>query len=341
MDTQTRIETRTVRLDPRGLKLLDLNARYMRHEVFQRLVENIRRDGGLTGNTPFAWRLHDDTTGEPVDPETYEVLSGNHRVKAAIAAEIDMIDVTVTDDYLPTVRRRAIQLSHNALAGEDDPAVLRTIYESIGDVELRLYTGLDDKALNLLTDISVSALSEAGLDFQTIGVTFLPHERDAVEDAWTQARKVLSDADGYWLARWDDYDRLMDALEAAGQAYGVKNTATALMVVLDIFWRHVDELQDGYLAGGEPVDPKRAVPTVSVIGLTMPAALAAKIRALGADTLAALDAHLGNSPDIGQEEALTPNPSPSGRGEQESKGKRARNGSKSPETGRDALKVGV
>ena len=51
-DVQT-INTRIVRLDPNTLKLLDLNARYMRHETFARLVENIRQDGGLTGNTPF------------------------------------------------------------------------------------------------------------------------------------------------------------------------------------------------------------------------------------------------------------------------------------------------
>lgn len=294
METEARIATRTERADPRGLKLLDLNARYMRHEVFQRLVDNIRRDGGLTGNTPFAWRVHDDTTQQPLDPPQYLVLSGNHRVKAAIAAELDSIEVTLTDDYLPPDRRRAIQLSHNALAGEDDPAILKTIYESIGDVELRLYSGLDDKTLKLLSEVSVSALSEAGLEFQTIGITFLPHERELVEAAWTQARKQFSGAKGYWLARWEEYDRLLDALEAAGQAHGVKNTATALMLVLDVFWRHITDLSEGWLdEGGEPIDPKRDVPTVSVLGLTVPATLGAKLKKLGKDPAEALDKLLG------------------------------------------------
>lgn len=60
------IKTRIVRIDPSKLKLLELNARYMRHETFSRLVENIRQDGGLTGNTPFGWLIHDDTTQLPV-----------------------------------------------------------------------------------------------------------------------------------------------------------------------------------------------------------------------------------------------------------------------------------
>jgi hypothetical protein len=50
------------------LRLLDKNARYMPHEMFQNLVENIKRDGGLS-SVPFCW----------FDGSVYHVLSGNHR----------------------------------------------------------------------------------------------------------------------------------------------------------------------------------------------------------------------------------------------------------------------
>lgn len=290
-DGDTPINTRIVRIDPRTLKLLDLNARYMRHEVFARLVENVRRDGGLTGQTPFAWLLHDDTTRQPVADAPYEVISGNHRVKAAIAADLPEIDVTVTDDYLTPDRRRAIQLSHNALIGEDDPATLKLIYDSIGDARLRLYTGLDDQTLKLLDGASVIPISEATLQFQTIALTFLPHELDQLAAVWEQARKFAS-AKGYWLARWGDYDRALDALEATGQAYNVKNTATSLMIVLDIFYRHLDDLTEGYLdAEGQPTG-KHDVPLASVFGsLTLPAKTAARLKKAlaGEDKHAALE----------------------------------------------------
>jgi hypothetical protein len=246
----TPIATRTVRLDPRTLKLLDLNARYMRHETFARLVENIRQDGGLTGNTPFAWRLHDDATRQPLpgkegenDEQIYEVLSGNHRVKAAIAAGLTEIDVCLTDDYLPPDRRAAIQLSHNAISGEDDPATLKLIYENIADAEMRIYSGLDDKTLKLLDDVTIAPMSEAALQFQTISMTFLPDEAELVAEAFEKARKLASGAKGHWLARWSNYDQAMDSFEIAGQSYGVKNTATALMIVLDIFSRHLTDLR--------------------------------------------------------------------------------------------------
>ena len=47
------INTRIIEIDPRELKLLKMNARFMRHEEFQRLVANIKRDGQLT-SAPFA-----------------------------------------------------------------------------------------------------------------------------------------------------------------------------------------------------------------------------------------------------------------------------------------------
>lgn len=293
------INTRIVRVDPKTLKLLDLNARYMRNETFTRLVQNIRKDGGLTGNTPFAWRVHDDTTQQPVNDAQgqpiYEVLSGNHRVKAAIAAGLPEIDVCLTDDYLPHDRRAAIQLSHNAISGEDDPATLKTIYEDIRDTDMRLYSGLDDKTLALLSAVTVDPMSEATLQFQTISMTFLPDEAAVVQAAFDQARKQAIGAKGHWLARWADYDRAMDALEIAGQSYGVKNTATSLMIVLDIFSRHLTDLSEGYI--GEDEQPRKKgqrVPIQAVLGRgDIPAALAAKLRktlnTLDADPIAALE----------------------------------------------------
>ncbi len=277
------INTRIIRIDPRQLKLLDLNAHYMRQEVFGRLVANLQRDGTLTGQTPFAWRLHDDTTGQPL-PEAsgqpvYEVISGNHRVKAAIAAGLPEIDLCITDDYLPPDRRRAIQLSHNSIFGEDDPATLKIIYESISDTDLRLYSGLDDKSLRLLTDVTVSPLSEAALEFQPMTLMFLPHEVEQVQAAFEAARREVK-AHGFWAVSMRDYDQAMDALEIAGQSHNIKNTATALMLILEVFSRHLTELTAGYLdEAGEPLIKRQRVPIATLTGsTTLPAPLAARLR---------------------------------------------------------------
>lgn len=293
------LTSRTIQLDPKIIKLLDLNAHYMRQEVFARLVDNLKEDGGLHGDTPLAWQLHDDATQQPILNDAgnpiYEVISGNHRVKASITAGLPLIDVCVVEGYLTPDKRRALQLSRNAVIGEDDPATLKLIYESISDTGLKLYTGLDDRTLKLLDGVSVAALSEAALEFQTIALTFLPHEIDQVAAALEAAKKQAK-AKGYWLASWDEYDKTMDALEIAGQAHNVKNTATALMIVLNIFMQHLEDLQEGYLTPeGEPRTKGQRVPLAAVFGkLNIPAALAAKLKKaqakLGApDAMAALD----------------------------------------------------
>ena len=86
------INTRIIEIDPRELKLLKMNARFMRHEEFQRLVANIKRDGQLT-SAPFA-------ALDPADGK-YEVLSGNHRVQAAISAGLQTIPCLSEKGYNP------------------------------------------------------------------------------------------------------------------------------------------------------------------------------------------------------------------------------------------------
>jgi len=44
----------------------------------------------------------------------------------------------------------AIHLSHNAIAGQDDLAILRELFDEINDVALKEYSGLDDVVLGKL-----------------------------------------------------------------------------------------------------------------------------------------------------------------------------------------------
>ena len=231
MGTQARnLPTRIIRVDPRELKLLELNARYMTHEQYRRLVENIRRDGALT-SVPFACKDEDGR---------WLVLSGNHRVRAAIDAGLSEIDVMVTDETLPEPRRIALQLAHNAIAGQDDPAILAQLWSRIDDVELRAYAGLDDAVLGLMEKIQVEPISELGLEHRTIALLFLPHEVEDVERVFDNAMEIIR-ADEVWLADRREFDRLLDALERTEKVANVRNRAAALRVVLDVFEQHADE----------------------------------------------------------------------------------------------------
>jgi hypothetical protein len=281
------MQTRVIRIDPRRLKLLEVNARYMRHETFMRLVENVRRDGVLT-SAPFCaiWKYeraddpiprHEDT-GDPI----YEVLSGNHRVQAAVAADLAEIEVMVTDDPLRPDQRKAIQLSHNSITGEDDPALLKTIYTSIVDTDLRFYSGLDDKTLQLLDKVTPVSIGERGLQFQAVSLVFLPTEAKLAEDTLALIKHETASAKRRWIARWEDYDAYMDQMERVHAAYDIKNVATALMILLEIASRHLGDLREGYLdEDGEPIQKGQHVPLSTVLETErLPASVAARLNKL-------------------------------------------------------------
>lgn len=263
-------KTRLAKVDPRDLVLLDVNARFMRHEQFNRLVDNVKRDGALT-SVPLAVAMEDGR---------FEVISGNHRTQAAIEAGITEIDVMLIDDVLPKAQRTAMQIAHNAIAGEDDPAVLKALYEDLDEIDWREYSGLDDKALGLLADVQIGSLSEANLEFQSMSITFLPPELDRLREVMQRAMSMSTGADVTWVAKLDQHSRFLTALSEVSKSHDVSNVATGLELILDIFEAHVEELQDGwYDSVTEKVrHGNKYVPLPTVVGHNAPAENAAAIK---------------------------------------------------------------
>ncbi|MFE7712531.1 ParB/Srx family N-terminal domain-containing protein [Streptomyces sp. NPDC057486] len=123
----TRLQPRLVRRDPRLLTRLPVNARYMTKEEYDRLVENVRADGCLT-SVPLVYGAGEYEEGREL------VLSGNHRIDAAVDAGLDEIDVMLIDDPQEKDQLIARQISHNSIAGKDDPATPKQLYDEIEDV---------------------------------------------------------------------------------------------------------------------------------------------------------------------------------------------------------------
>ena len=254
----------TLEIDPREIKLLELNARYMRHEEFKQLVENIRRDGQLS-STPFLCKESDGK---------YLCLSGNHRTKAAIEAGLNKIFCLATDDELTQDQKVAIQLSQNAISGQDDPATLKLLYESILDTEMKKYSGLDDKTLELLEKINSTSIAEANLDFKTVQIVFLPDELEAAKKAIDKIKDTAKIADESWLTIKSNYENWLDMQEIVSSSYCVKNVAVTFDLILKLAERNLTQLQEGY----EHLETNRQyVPISTVIGRRKIPATAAKI----------------------------------------------------------------
>jgi hypothetical protein len=184
--------------------------------------------------------------------------------------------ILVLYDDRPLSRQEFVarQLAHNAITGKDDAAILRDLWAEIEDVSLKYYAGLDDKILEQLADASLAALSEARLDYRLISFLFLPEEVDRLQEAFRRARETIP-AEEVVILRITEFSRLIDALGKVQAAFNVHNGATALLLILDIFERHYEELRAGYW--GEEGKPKHKglVPLASVFGTDqVPAATA-------------------------------------------------------------------
>lgn len=247
------------------IELLTKNARHMNKKQFQNLVDNVKRDGGLS-SAPFC-HLQEDGK--------FLVLSGNHRVMAAKEAGLQEVMVMYTDKPLTEQQKIAIQLSHNAIVGEDDMAILKELWEEIDDLTEKYYAGLDDKTLEEMKKVTLGALSEVPLDYKTVSFMFLEDETARLGDTLEKIAKMLP-GDVIYAAREKEFDRLIAANTKIQESYNVHTSAVSLMMLLDVFERHQEDLAEGWFEG-EGTDNKKWVPLASIFGTDCIPAQAARI----------------------------------------------------------------
>ena len=144
------------------LKPSKVNARRMPDAEFHRLIKNIKQDGKMT-STPLVYR-------------DMRIISGHHRVKAALKAGLThspcmVITSEVSDDHLT-----ALQLSHNSITGVDDQTTLRQMVEQLPALEQEFASvQLENLAIPKFGSSIVSGVTETKFE-----VYFLPSEIDEI-----------------------------------------------------------------------------------------------------------------------------------------------------------------
>jgi hypothetical protein len=214
---------------PTEILPVERNAHYMAKGTYDRLVENIAGDQNLS-SLPFCWRRPDDR---------YVCLSGNHRVQAAKDAGIEQILILYTDQALSAPQRIAIQLSHNSIVGQDNPTVLRELWDRLDILDLKVYSGLDESTLATLAPVQVAQISEARLRFETMTLFFLPTEVARMEETVKQAGRAK--AGPKWATSIDDFDTFFAQFLDFKEAAGVLNTSTAFKLIMDMLDQWLEE----------------------------------------------------------------------------------------------------
>lgn len=248
------MKTRFEKVDPRSLRLLERNARYMKHEEFQRLVSNIKEDGCLT-SVPLCCKDDDGVL---------TVLSGNHRVMAAVEVGFESIDVMVVEGTLSEQKRIALQLSHNAIVGQDDYAILKELYDCL-DVESKSYSGLDDKTLKLLEQVSQESFHTPSLDVRFVNLCFFPKQLEEVKKILVKAKDSFGSYET-WALYGEDWERYLDMMETSQSVFGIKNLAVAFHAVLRLVESHPELFRPVFLTADSKQDKTRMVPIYTLFG---------------------------------------------------------------------------
>jgi hypothetical protein len=227
-----RVNFSTLSIDALYTLSAEENARYMTADQMRRLSGNIKKDGASTS----AVLIYPD-----IEINKLVVLSGNHRVEAAKLAGQSVVPVMVIQNYLTPERRVSIQLSHNAITGQDDPNILGRLYESLS-LQYKAYSGLTDDSFNVLEKLDIDSLSLGTPKYEEITLLFLPSEKEVFQKAVeiidkSKATKTIH------LAHYEEFGRLFDALVLVKERNNVFNSAVALRDLVDLALERLEQLK--------------------------------------------------------------------------------------------------
>lgn len=218
-------------ISPYDCKPQKKNARYFEAEKFQQLVNNIK-DSGTLESIPLVHKVDDDT---------YEIISGHHRIDAAKQAGLEKIMVMVDD---PGDRDDVVykQLAHNALAGKDDEVILYELFQSIEDVSKRMATGLADE----MDKISYESLNFRVGSFKTFTVLFLPEDVGLYDETIELIEDELSvhPDEELRIASIETFDKFAKAIRTIKRCENIKNNGVALMRMVDLANEQISELKE-------------------------------------------------------------------------------------------------
>jgi len=202
-------------------ELLQRNAHYMEKEMLDKLTSNVREDGFLS-QLPFAMKKPDGK---------YLILSGNHRVRAAVKADLPYILILYVDQ-LPRDKQIAYQLSHNSLVGKDDLQMLKEIFAEIENINMKEFSGLNDLNFLELEKISLPSINEDDIELHELKLIFIKSKKDKIDKLFDALEKLPYDENSrLCLVDFKEFIRIMTEVKKRTK---IKSLTVGVVKMLEI-----------------------------------------------------------------------------------------------------------
>jgi hypothetical protein len=209
------------RVNPILLVERDKNARVQSPAKFKALVRNAKNRKALE-SLPLCYRREDGKLG---------IISGHHRARAAIQAELPTILVLVEKATLTTSQVIAKQIAHNSINGQDDPSVLLQLMDEITEVDALLETAVDRAELARETsEVAATPDVQVNFDWRTVVFAFLPTQLEKFEELIDRLPK---DAAVYSVPM-ELHDKFLAAMRKMGRAEQIRNVGAIVAKMVEV-----------------------------------------------------------------------------------------------------------
>lgn len=210
---------------------LEKNAHYMDKVTLDKLVHNVAEDGFLS-QLPFGMLQSDGK---------YLILSGNHRLKAAIKAKLEYILILYVDE-VPKEKQIAYQLSHNALVGKDDLKMLKEIFEEMRTIEAKEYSGLNDIDFIDLEQVKTTQINDEDIEFTEMKFLFIQSRANEVKGVLDALAKYKIDEKTSLI--FGDFEAFIKAVTEIEKKFDIKSMTVAFSKMIDICQEHLAGMPD-------------------------------------------------------------------------------------------------
>jgi hypothetical protein len=118
------------------------------------------------------------------------------------------------------------QLAHNALVGVDDKAILKELFDSLEEIDLRMASGLSDE----IAKVSYESLNFKVGTFKSLLMLFVSPDLEDFNNIATEITEnsQIAQSDEVMVGTLPSYDLLIEAIQKIKKVENIKNNAVAL-----------------------------------------------------------------------------------------------------------------
>lgn len=199
-----------------------VNANIMSDKVMDRLTKNV----GISG-------LSSTITCYKRGDGKYVVISGNHRLRAAIANNLSYVFVIYADESeLSDDEIKAIQLSHNSIHGEDDKGILKSIFDSIQSVDFKDFSFIDYEELSRISvDIpSLTPISET----YSVNLILFKDDVNSIKELLGIIEDNIGSNELILMSGNEDENKYIEVMTSIKKKYNIKSVNIAFSKLLEL-----------------------------------------------------------------------------------------------------------